>query len=206
MDKESESQIFDKNQEVEDNDRSTHLKFKAWEKNLRTQARLDNYSLFRNHLRRLDLPEKPKLMLEGTIYVIQALIAYATMDGRTSEQFLKMQQYNPLVAPDACYVFTFDLCGKAFARVLVDNTLVIPDLADLYEYPWNKYKMVGYNSVCISHPDWSPLTKKELEELEREVTDDLRFDYTEDELDFWFDSRADDSYLFVSVYDVADTD
>ena len=45
---------------------------------------------------------------------------------------LRTSQYNPAEATGACYVFTFDLCGKAFARILVETKVGTLDLADLY--------------------------------------------------------------------------
>ncbi|MFC1937120.1 hypothetical protein ACFLWY_01010 [Chloroflexota bacterium] len=117
------------------------------------------------------------------------------------EPFLNMQQYNPSEAPDARYIFTFDICGKAFARVLADSKHVLPDLADLFGYPWKDYRVAGYESIWISHSDWSFLTSEELQQLEADVTDDLLFDYSADELDYWFDGSIDPCYLFVSVCD-----
>jgi len=34
------------------------------------------------------------------------------------------------------------------------------------------------------------------------VTDDLRYDYAEDEINFWFDDSLSRSYLLVTVQDV----
>jgi hypothetical protein len=42
----------------------------------------------------------------------------------------------------------------------------------------------------------------ELEQPESAVTADLRFDYCEDELSFWFDCSPDASYLCVMPQDV----
>ncbi len=176
--------------------------YRSWEKRLRAEARSDSYALFRDHMRKLGLPEKPKLMLDGTILVMQAISAYASMDGIPLGPFLNMQRYNPSEAPDARYVLTFDLYGKSFARVLADSKLVMPDLADLYNHPWYDYKVVGYLCFWISHPDWSPLTNVEIEQLESAVTADLRFDYSEDELTFWFDYSPDASDLCVRLLDV----
>jgi|GEM_PF-1217150 len=174
---------------------------KQWAKHFRVDACADNYALFSGQLPRFELPDKPKLMLDGTIQVMRAIWSYAMLDGRQPEQFLAMQQYDHTKAPDARYVFTFDLNQTAFARILVDSKLVLPDLADLYNHPWDTYKSVGYCRVFISHPDSSPLTEQELEDLEIEVTDDLRFDYNEDEVDIWFDDINYPGCLCVSVQD-----
>jgi hypothetical protein len=179
---------------------------RQWEKVFRADARADNYALFRNHLRKLELPEEPRLLLEGTIRMMRAIWVFANMDHQPLGQFLKMQQYDPSKSSDACYAFTFDLCGKAYARIMADSKLVLPDLADLYNYPWETYKAVGYTSVSISRPDFTRLTEKELDALETEVTDDLLFDYSEDEINIWFDPRTDNTYLFVIVEDVEEDD
>ena len=174
---------------------------KVWAKRFRADASADNYALFHKQLQRLELPDKPKLMLDGTIRVMQAIWSYAKLDVRPTDQFLAMQQYDPSKATGAIYAFTFDLHGKAFARILADSKLVLPDLADLYNHPWNKYKRVGYCSVFISHPDFSPLTEQELEELEKEVADDIRFDYSADEVFIGFDDVNYPGCLIVQVQD-----
>jgi len=188
-----------------------------WEQGFRIAARADDFAMFREHLKRLSpwellgrplRPDEPQLMLEATILMVRMCSAYATVDNRTKEfgQFLNMQKYNLAEATDARYVFTFDLCGKAFARVLVEKKMQTLDLADLYGSPWWDYEVVGFDSLWISHPDWSNLTNEERRQLEDEVTSDLRFDYAEDELDFWFDDSLDDVYHFVTLQDVYESE
>jgi len=188
-----------------------------WERDFRAAARADDYAMFREHLGRLLpqehpgqrlRPDEPQSMLEATIRIVRMCSAFASLDGRGQEfgRFLNMQKYNSAEATDARYVFTFDLWGKAFARILVEAELQTLDLADLYGTPWSDYKVVGFHYLWISHPDWSNLTKEELRQLEDGVTYDLRFDYGEDEVDFWFDDSLDETYLFVSVQDVYESE
>ncbi len=188
-----------------------------WEQDFRTAARADDCAMFREHLERLSPQEHlgqllradgPQLMLEATIRIVRMCSAYATVDDRAEEfgRFLNMQKYNPSEATDARYVFTFDLWGKAFARVLVETKVQTLDLADLYGSPWSDYEVVGFHYLWISHPDWSYLTNEERRQLEDEVTSDLRFDYAEDELDFWFDDSLDEIYHFVTVQDVYESE
>ncbi len=54
---------------------------RSWGKRLMEAARSDSYAISRGLMQRLDLPEKPRLMLDGTIHVIQAISACASMDG-----------------------------------------------------------------------------------------------------------------------------
>jgi len=178
-----------------------HSDLHSWEREFREAAEADEYALLRDHLCRLELPENPALLLEGTIQVVYACAAYTTIDNQSYAAFLKMQTYDPTDTVDAKYVFTFDICRKAFARILVQTKAAIPDLADLYNHPWQDYKVCGYDSICISRIDGRNLDSTELALLEKKVTDDLRFDYSEDELDFWFDDATIEGMLLVTVQD-----
>ena len=172
-----------------------------WEREFRASASADGCAVFREHLSRLGLRDDPQAMLEGTILLVRRCSAYYTLDNR-DDQFaglLEMQTYDPAEAANACYMFTFDICGKAFARVLLETKEGVLDLADLYGSPWHEYRVVGFDHLWVSHPDWSVLTNDETELLEDVITEDLRFDYPEDELDFWFDDSLSDEYLYVTV-------
>lgn len=174
-----------------------------WERKFRSAAKADNLALFRDHLRNLNLPDKPELLLEGTILVVQACCIYLDMDGRLYSEFLGLQKYNPADIRSAKYAFTFEISDKAFARVLIKRKHGSGlDLADLYEHPWNKYKVAGYKRICISRADGKDLTEKQKAQLEEDVTYDLRYEYDEDELDFWFDDSTIEGVLWVELNDV----
>jgi hypothetical protein len=172
-----------------------------WTREFRKTAKADHYALLRDHLSRLELPECPELLLDGTIQVVHASAAYAKVDGKSFAAFLDMQTYDPREAEGAKYAFTFDLCGKAFGRVMVSDKVGILDLADLYNHPWNDYNVCGYYSIYIARLDGKILDSKDLARLEKEVTDDLLFDYCEDELDLWFDDQSLDGVLKAVVHD-----
>ena len=172
---------------------------RRWAVNFRKDAEADEYTLFRNHLHRLGLPDEPQLLLAGTIEVVIASVAYASLDNQSLAAFLKMQMYDPSNAVGARYAFTFDLCGKAFGRVLVPIKAVLPDLADLFDHPWEDYEVCGYSSLLVSRADNKNLGARELARLEKEVTYDLRFDYTEQELELWFDDQSVNGALLVCV-------
>ena len=87
-----------------------------WEQGLRKAAKADKYAILRDHLHKLDLPDNPELLLEGTIHLVRACLAYASIDGQSPGGFLEMQKYDPGEAVDAKYAITFDLCGKAFGQ------------------------------------------------------------------------------------------
>jgi hypothetical protein len=182
------------------------LTLRGWEREFRRDAKADQLAIFRDHLRRLDLPCTPESMLEGTILVVQACSAYAKLDGQQCAPFLEMQKYDPAQSGTARYTFTFDIHGKAFARVLVPPKLHLdevgqPDLADLYNHPWSDHKVCGFCDLWITCTDWAAPTSEELDQLEQRVTDDLRFDFTEDEVDFWFDDSCTVGALSIHVQD-----
>jgi len=176
---------------------------RKWAKDFQAAAKADNYEILHEHLRILDLPDSPELLLDGTTQVLAACSAYYTIDSHADRfaAFLKMQRYDPTLAVGAKYVFTFDLFGKGYARILSGPTMREIDLADLYGHPWNAYERVGYHQLYISRIDWKPLTENQLRKLEKEVTDDLRFDFSDDELDFWFAESPDRRYLLLSLQD-----
>jgi len=179
---------------------AAHLRLHMWERDFCSAAKNDQHDIFRDHLRLLELPSKPFSMLKATIFMVYAMAAYYKIDGRPGEDFLAMQTYNPAKSPNVPYMVSFDFNGHACARLLVDHELKSIDLADLYNHPWHPWKTVGYSQIWISHRDWTDLRKKEMKALEKLVTEDLMFDYSEDELDFWFnDSNA--KYLYVNVQD-----
>lgn len=175
-----------------------------WEEEFRAAAFADEFAIFRDHLRRFDLPDSPNLMLEGTIRLVRRCSCYATVDQRGERfgEFLAMQTYDPAKATAARYAYTFDIFGKAFGRVFVKTYDGTVDLADIYGSRWNEYRLVGFNHLWVSHPDWSPFPKEEVTEIESGITGDLRFDYTEDEVAFWCDDSIDETYVFVTVQDV----
>jgi hypothetical protein len=182
-----------------------------WEQAFRAAAKVDQHAILRDHLKQLGLPDSPKLLLEGTIQAMRALSLWYTLDrhGPNSEQtvddeLLELQRYNPVDATDARYAFTFDLYGKAFARILVESKVGTLDLADLYTHNWSKYKVVGYSGFWVTRTDWSKLKRKELQKIEEEVTNDLRYDFPEDELDISFDTSLDRTFLYVTVQEVYD--
>jgi hypothetical protein len=175
----------------------------SWEKEFRREARDDKLAVLRQHLRGLELRAKPQLFLEGTIQVVHACLGFMNLDGQSYAPFLTMQTYDPLQSPSATYAFTFSLFGKAFARVLVARDLKVPDLADLYRNPWYRYKLCGYDRFWVTRADGEELSKQDWVRLQRLVTEDLRYDYSEEELDISFESIwfGDSEVMLVTVHD-----
>lgn len=184
--------------------KNTKLALAQWEKSFRADAKADDYRIFREHLRSLDLPAKPNMLLDGTIVFVQMCVAYLELDGQEVNEFLDRQTYEPRKSKDVPYQVTFDIHRKAYARINLPASLRPVDLADLYGAPWNDYRVVGYCDIWISRIDEVPLSPDEIAKFETVVDEDLRFDYSEDELDFWFDPDTHDGVLKVSVQDVSD--
>lgn len=172
------------------------LTLKRWEREFRRDAKADKLAIFADHLRSLDLQVKPELMLEGTIRLVEMCCVYYSVDGRSFAPFLEMQSYDPARSGAAKYAFTFDLGRGAFARALVERKMAVIDLADLYSHPWS-----SYSRFWITRTDGIELTNEELVKLEEEVTNDLRYDYSEDELHVWFYDLYTHGALLVGVND-----
>lgn len=174
-----------------------------WENEFRSASLADNFVIFRDHLKRLDLPDNPELMLEGTIHLARLCYGYSALDNRGKEfrEHLSMQTYDPANAIGAKYAYTFNIHGMAFARIFVKSEDASLDLADIYGSPWHEYQVCGFDTLWISHPDWSPLTKDEVFDIEREVTNDILFDYSKDELNFWCSGDLDETYVLVNIQD-----
>jgi len=172
--------------------------FLAWQREFRKDAAADKLALFQAHLKRLDLPEKPRDLLKGTILTV--------CDGRSYEEFLSMQKYNPDDAPKAKYAYTFRGANKFVARILTPKKKQFLDLADLYEHPWYEYQTCGYGVILLSRTDGKNVTAREKANLEEQITDDLRYDYSEDELGFCFDNSSLKGVLHIYLYDVANDD
>ena len=184
--------------------KTTKLALAQWEQSFRADAKADGYRTFQAHLKSLDLPEKPNMLLDGTIVFVRMCVAYMEIDGTDVIEFLDRQTYDPPKSSEVPYQVTFDMQNKAYARINLPASLRPVDLADLYGAPWDDYRTVGYCDIWISRVDEVPLSPEEIAKLEVVVEKDLRFDYSEDELDFWFDPDTHDGVLKVSVQDVYD--
>jgi ADP-ribosylglycohydrolase len=183
---------------------ATELALAAWEETFRAAATADKYQFFQTHLRNLELPDEPDLLLDGTILFVQMSVAYLAMDGQQVTEFLAQQKYDPTQVNGVPYLVTFDIHGKAYARLKLPATLRPLDFADLYGTPWNRYERVGYSDFWISRVDGNALSAQEMADFEEIVESDLLFDYGEDEITFWFDPDSQEGTLKVTVQDVYD--
>lgn len=143
----------------------------------------------------------PSITESGSKY--RQNVSYNQVDGQSSGEFLAIQKYNPGEAPKVKYAFTLRVPNKFVARILTPKKVHQDlDLADLYNHPWHKYRISGYSEIWIARTDGRDLTAKENAMLEEQVADDLRFDYSEEELGFWFNDQSKEGLLYVCLYDV----
>ena len=124
-------------------------KLRKWANAFRRAAQADHHEALRAHLRRFDFPDRPELLLEGTIQVVAACCAYAELDGSAVDEFLKMQGYDSASMEQGSYVFTLDIFDKAFGRVVTSHAVESLDLADLYGHPWHDHGVVGYLALAV---------------------------------------------------------
>ena len=176
--------------------------FSEWQRQFRKDAAADKLALFREHLEKLGLPGKPRDLLKGTILAVCACCACESIDGRSFEKFLDMQKYNPKLVPEMKYAYTFRGSKKFVARIMTPKKKNDLDLADLYDHPWHEYQTCGYQGILISRTDGKNLTAREKANLQDQVTCDLRYDFSEKELDFCFDDSSPRGVLHVYLFDV----
>lgn len=183
-----------------------------WARKFGEAAKADGFARLREHLRLLGLPNRPKLLLDGTVHFVEMWSGFHSLDHDAGKfaHLLRMQTYVPLAATRALYACTFNLFGKAYARVFVDSKFSNLDLADMFDAPWDAYQVAGYSEFFVSRLHAGPLTRKQRLLLQATITDDLRYDFSEDELRLDFveknDEDFDETYLHVLVQDISEWD
>lgn len=173
---------------------------KDWEQEFRAAFATDGGAQFEPLLQRFGIRIDAEEMLEGTIDSVTACAAFASMDGAAIGALLADQRYDGQ-ASVATYALTFDLFGRSSARLLVRPEMKSIDLADLYEYPWERLQAAGYRDFWISRLDGEDLSMEEVGELDRVVCADIWFDYGEDEVSIIFDPDTYAGALSITVYE-----
>ncbi len=176
--------------------------FSRWANRFRRDAVKDNMALLRDHLQRIGLPDEPEKLVDGTIMFMTACCAYLQIDGRSMDEVLDIQAYRPDLDADSYYSLTFNLFDKAFGRVIAPRDFKCLDLADLHDFPWNDFKMCGYYDFRVARLDNKALSDPEIEEIENAITDDIRFDYSVEEVELLFDRDAVPGVLVAYVMDI----
>ena len=188
---------------------TTETQLQSWEKEFRADFARDRGARFESLIQRFGIQTHSQEMLEGTIDFVTACAAFASMNGVEIGALLADQRYDGQ-ASAATYALTFDLFGRSSARLLVRPEMASIDLADLYEHPWERLRMAGYGDFWVSRLDGEDLSMEEIEELDRVVSGDIWFDYSEDEVSIIFDPDTYTGALAITVYeqieDTSDTE
>ena len=75
------------------------------------------------------------------------------------------------------------------------------DLADLYEFRWERLRVAGFRELWLTRTDGADLSNREIVDLEEVVSGDIYFDYSEDDISIIFDPDTYPGALSVSVYE-----
>jgi hypothetical protein len=155
--------------------------FQKWKKEFVSAAKADGCNEFRRHLEHLGMGDQPETMLQGTLLLMPAVMAYRHLDGQSNEELLCKQKYwlEGEGLPRYCLTFSF---GPMVGRILTDERFAQIDFADLFGHPWYDIRRVGFNSVWISRLDGKSIDDSEFNAIESHVLGDLYFDYDESEV------------------------
>ncbi len=155
--------------------------FRKWKKEFVSAAKADGCNEFRRHLEHLGMGDQPETMLQGTLMLMPAVMAYRHFDGQSNEELLCKQKYwlEGEGLPRYCLTFSF---GPMVGRILTDERFAQIDFADLFGHLWYDFRGVGFDSVWISRLDGKSIDDSEFNAIESHVLGDLYFDYDESEV------------------------
>jgi hypothetical protein len=171
-----------------------------WQRQFAADAVADDANEIRRHIEYLGLDCSRADMLEGTDLLIAAVMAYQQMDNQDCEGFVKQQRYWLCGDDLPFYCLTFNLGKKHFGRLLTDKNIDGVDFADLFNHPWYPYETAGFHEVHISRMDGELIEPEELEALERRFTEDMYYDYTDEEVSAHLQmSELDDTAVATAV-------
>ena len=190
---------------------------KEWLIQFRSDAESDALKLLDDHIDRLSevanvVPGVPKRLMDGTVNVVVACCAYWGLDSDDcdrTKRFLESQKYSLWERKGNGYVFTFDLHSMAYGSIRIEDALMLGgymDLADLYGHPWWEYERIGYDNLYVTRSDWGEFSAPELELIESQIIEDIRYDYSEDELNMWTELSDESNCFIVHLQDGYDED
>lgn len=190
---------------IDDGQLEAMAQFHRWEQAFRADFARDEGARFELSLQRFGLRTSAQEMLEGTVDFVTECAAMASMNGVEIGSLLGEQCYDG-AASTATYALTFELFGRSAARVLVRPEMKSIDLADLYEFPWDRLQRVGYHDFWVTRLDGQDLDLDEVAALDTAISRDIWFDNSEDEVSIIFDPDTYPGALFVTVYEQDDGD
>ena len=182
--------------------KDTVEQFQAWMATFASEAETDSLREFTELLQHLDLAGTPESMLAGTAQLVAAAAAYRDMDGQSVAAFLHLQQYQPSTADGQHYSLVFDFCGKSMGRLIADRNLTEIDFADLFNHPWEPYRVVGYHRVWISRLDGESIDDDEAETLDQLVREDLFYDFDEEDIQLTISLSDTGNSVAIEVFEI----
>lgn len=156
--------------------------YAGWLRKFSADAIADDANEIQRHIDYLELGCSRADLLQGTDLLVVAVMDYLQMDGRDCEAFVKQQRYWLCGDNLPHYCLTFDFGKKHYGRLLADRKITGIDFADLFNHPWYPYETAGFSAVHISRLDGEQLDPGEVENLERRFTEDMYYDYTDEEV------------------------
>jgi hypothetical protein len=174
--------------------------FAHWQRKFAADAVADDANEIRRHIEYLGLDCSRADMLEGTDLLLAAAMAYQQMNSLDCEDFVKQQRYWLRGVDLPFYCLTFNLGKKHFGRLLTNKNMDGVDFADLFNHPWYPFETAGFYEVHISRLDGEPIEPEELEALELRFTEDMYYDYTDEEVSAYIQmSEFDDTAVATAV-------
>jgi hypothetical protein len=174
--------------------------FAHWQRKFAADAVADDANEIRRHIEYLGLDCSRADMLEGTDLLLAAAMAYQQMNSLDCEDFVKQQRYWLRGVDLPFYCLTSNLGKKHFGRLLTNKNMDGVDFADLFNHPWYPFETAGFYEVHISRLDGEPIEPEELEALELRFTEDMHYDYTDEEVSAYIQmSEFDDTAVATAV-------
>lgn len=174
--------------------------YDRWLRQFSADAVADDANELQRHIDYLQLGCSRADLLHGTDLLVLAVMTYLSLDGRDCEPFIEQQKYWLCGEGLPHYILTFELGEKHFGRLVADKKISGIDFADLFNHPWYAYKTAGFSEVYISRLDGEPFDPGEIDDLERRFTEDICYDYEEDEVSaFVQPTELDDTALAIAV-------
>ena len=161
--------------------------FQRWAKNYRTAARLDGYhavarTLSLEHDDHATIRQAQRAVREN-IQLVKVAMSFALLNEAADfTPVITKQTYDAETSPCRYMVLFFNYEGNT-RWLLVDELREI-DLAD--QVAAGRLWEPTVAQICIRHPGERPFSKGEYARIEKEVEDDLRFDFKESELSIEF--------------------
>jgi len=179
--------------------------FKSWLDQFINDANSDNQLALEALLEEfVGVDAEDAHVIDATIHLVLYSVSHRLLDGIPMESiktFLGMQAYSESDDLSRRFVFMFNLGRDLWGRIISQLEVPVMDLADLINQPWDDAQTVGYTQMCISRVDRGSLSDIDIEDIKEFVTYDIRFDYSEDDLDISFYVPDDLKSIWVYIDD-----